>query len=47
MSKLVDRLAASGLVVRETDQANQRVRPVHATDLGRAVIRELMAARPD
>ncbi|KZX20569.1 MarR family winged helix-turn-helix transcriptional regulator [Rathayibacter tanaceti] len=47
MSKLVDRLAASGLVVRETDHADQRVRRIHATDLGRSVVRELMAARPE
>ncbi|MCJ1674660.1 MULTISPECIES: MarR family transcriptional regulator [unclassified Rathayibacter] len=47
MSKLIDRLVASGLVVRETDRADQRVRRIHATDLGRAVVRELMAARPE
>ncbi|WP_148060096.1 MarR family winged helix-turn-helix transcriptional regulator [Rathayibacter sp. PhB152] len=47
MSKLVDRLAAAGLVVRAEDQVDHRVRRIHATDLGRAVVRELMAARPE
>ncbi|MBF4632570.1 MarR family transcriptional regulator [Clavibacter michiganensis subsp. phaseoli] len=47
VSKLIDRLAASGLVVREADAVDQRVRRIHATDLGRAVVRELMAARPE
>ncbi|TWX34133.1 MarR family transcriptional regulator [Frigoribacterium sp. ACAM 257] len=47
MSKLIDRLETSGLVVRTTDPEDQRVRRVHATDLGRAVVRELMATRPE
>ena len=47
MSKLVDRLVAQGLVARETDRSDQRVRRIHSTDLGRAVVRELMAARPE
>jgi len=46
-SRLVDRLAASGLVTRAPDPVDQRVRRIHATDLGRAVVRELMAARPE
>lgn len=47
MSKLVDRLVSQDLVARETDRLDQRVRRIHATDLGRAVVRELMAARPE
>ncbi|WP_230673139.1 MarR family winged helix-turn-helix transcriptional regulator [Rathayibacter sp. Leaf248] len=47
MSKLVDRLVSQQLVERETDPRDQRVRRIHATDLGRAVVRELMAARPE
>lgn len=47
ISKLVDRLAAAGLVTRRDDPADHRVRRIHATDLGRAVVRELMAARPE
>ncbi|GAA1230008.1 DNA-binding MarR family transcriptional regulator [Microbacterium phyllosphaerae] len=47
MSKLVDRLVASGLAERETDLSDQRVRRIHATELGRAVVQELMAARPE
>ncbi|MDR6436614.1 DNA-binding MarR family transcriptional regulator [Paenarthrobacter nicotinovorans] len=47
MSKLVDRLAAAGLVARSTDTDDQRVRRISATDLGRSVVRELMAARPE
>ncbi|MDU0328430.1 MarR family transcriptional regulator [Microbacterium sp. KSW2-21] len=47
MSKLIDRLAAAELIVREEDRVDHRVRRIHATDLGRAVVRELMAARPE
>ncbi|PRB41050.1 MarR family transcriptional regulator [Arthrobacter sp. MYb23] len=47
MSKLVDRLASAGLVARSTDTEDQRVRRIFATDLGRSVVRELMAARPE
>ncbi|ASN20047.1 MarR family winged helix-turn-helix transcriptional regulator [Arthrobacter sp. YN] len=47
MSKLVDRLEAAGLVARSTDPEDQRVRRIIATDLGRSVVRELMAARPE
>lgn len=46
-SKLIDRLAAAGLVTRAPDPVDQRVRRIHATDIGRAVVRELMAARPE
>ncbi|KQQ03452.1 MULTISPECIES: MarR family winged helix-turn-helix transcriptional regulator [unclassified Rathayibacter] len=47
MSKLVDRLAAAELVTRSGDRLDHRVRRIHATPLGRAVVRELMAARPE
>lgn len=47
MSKLVDRLEAAGLVTRSLDPEDQRVRRIYATDLGRSVVRELMAARPE
>lgn len=47
MSKLVDRLEAAGLVARSLDAEDQRVRRIYATDLGRSVVRELMAARPE
>jgi len=47
MSKLIDRLVAAGLVLREGDGGDRRVRRIHATDLGRAVVRELMATRPE
>ncbi|MWV60311.1 MarR family winged helix-turn-helix transcriptional regulator [Rathayibacter sp. VKM Ac-2754] len=47
MSKLVDRLAAAELVTRSGDPVDHRVRRIHATSLGRAVVRELMAARPE
>jgi DNA-binding MarR family transcriptional regulator len=47
MSKLVDRLEAAGLVTRSLDSEDQRVRRIYATDLGRSVVRELMAARPE
>ena len=47
MSKLLDRLVSQGLVVRSTDADDQRVRRVDATPLGRAVVRRLMASRPE
>jgi DNA-binding MarR family transcriptional regulator len=47
MSKLLDRLTAHGLVIRATDDGDQRVRRVHATELGRAVVQRMMAARPE
>ncbi|GAA2078323.1 MarR family winged helix-turn-helix transcriptional regulator [Microbacterium hatanonis] len=47
MSKLIDRLVTAGLAVREGDGGDRRVRRIHATDLGRAVVRELMATRPE
>ncbi|XAS69972.1 MarR family transcriptional regulator [Micrococcaceae bacterium Sec5.1] len=47
MSKLVDRLEAAGLVTKSLDSEDQRVRRIYATDLGRSVVRELMAARPE
>lgn len=47
MSKVLDRLIAQGLALRSTDAKDQRVRRVHATPLGRAVVRQLMASRPE
>lgn len=47
MSKLVDRLVAAGLATRTFDAEDQRVRRIYATPLGRSVVRELMAARPE
>lgn len=47
MSKLVDRLVAAGLATRSFDPNDQRVRRIYATNLGRSVVRELMAARPE
>lgn len=47
MSKLVDRLVAAGLTTRTFDTEDQRVRRIYATPLGRSVVRELMAARPE
>jgi DNA-binding MarR family transcriptional regulator len=47
MSKLVDRLVVAGLTTRSLDLADQRVRRIYATNLGRSVVRELMAARPE
>lgn len=47
MSRLVDRLVAAGLTTRSLDPNDQRVRRIYATSLGRSVVRELMAARPE
>ena len=47
ISRLVDRLVAHGMVMRSSDADDHRVRRVRATPLGRAVVRELMAARPE
>jgi len=47
MSKLVDRLVAADLATRALDPNDQRVRRIYATGLGRSVVRELMAARPE
>jgi DNA-binding MarR family transcriptional regulator len=47
MSNLLDRLASRGLVERSVDPDDSRVRRVHATTLGRAVVAEIMAARPE
>ncbi|MBT2486583.1 MULTISPECIES: MarR family winged helix-turn-helix transcriptional regulator [unclassified Microbacterium] len=47
MSKLVERLVDQGLVERLTDIADQRVRRLLPTSLGRDVIGKIMAARPE
>lgn len=46
-SKLIDRLVEQGMLERRPDPDDLRVRRLHATPLGRAVVRELMAARPE
>ncbi|WP_284984480.1 MarR family transcriptional regulator [Arthrobacter sp. efr-133-TYG-118] len=47
MSGLLDRLAAQGMLVRSLDPEDGRVRKVHVTPKGRAMLRSLMAARPE
>lgn len=47
MSKLVDRLVAAGLTTRSFDPNDQRVRRIYSTSLGRSVVRELIATRPE
>lgn len=46
-SKHVDRLVEQGLVTREFDVDDQRVRRIRATELGRAVVLRMMASRPE
>ncbi|OII42520.1 hypothetical protein BIU99_15130 [Plantibacter sp. MMLR14_011] len=46
-SKHVDRLVEQGLVTREFDADDQRVRRIRATELGRAVVLRMMASRPE
>lgn len=47
MSGLVDRLVAQGAAARSQDEQDGRVRRVHATPLGRALVRRLVADRPE
>lgn len=47
MSKLVDRLVEQGLVERSPDEGDQRVRRLAPTELGRGVIGQIMATRPE
>lgn len=47
MSRLVDRLARQDLIERAPDDDDQRVRRLKPTDLGRAVVAEILAARPE
>jgi DNA-binding MarR family transcriptional regulator len=47
MSRLIDKLAAQDLVERVPDDADQRVRRLRPTELGRAVIAEILGARPE
>lgn len=46
-SKLVDRIAEQGLVTREHDAADQRIRRLVPTALGREVVAEIVGARPE
>jgi DNA-binding MarR family transcriptional regulator len=41
LSRMIDRLEAAGHVTRAVDPADRRVRRLHLTDSGRAVLREL------
>lgn len=47
MSGLIDRLVAQGAAARTRDGKDGRVRRVHATPLGRALVRRLVADRPE
>ena len=47
MSGLVDRLVAQGAAARSPDERDGRVRRVQATPLGKALVRRLMAGRPE
>lgn len=47
MSGLLDRLIARGVADRAEDPDDQRVRRIRATALGRAVVRGLVARRPE
>lgn len=47
MSGLVDRLVTQGAAVRSQDEQDGRVRRVHATPLGRSLVRRLVADRPE
>lgn len=47
ISKLVDRLVAQGLVERRVTEGDQRARALEPTALGRAVVGETLAARPE
>ena len=47
MSGLIDRLVAQGAAMRTQDEKDGRVRRVHATPLGRALVRRLVSDRPE
>lgn len=47
MSGLIDRLVAQGAAARSRDERDGRVRRVQATPLGRALVRRLVAGRPE
>lgn len=47
MSGLLDRLIVRGVAERVDDPDDQRVRRIRATALGRAVVRGLVARRPE
>ncbi len=47
ISKLVDRLVEQGLVERRASEGDQRARLLAPTALGRAVVGETLAARPE
>jgi DNA-binding MarR family transcriptional regulator len=47
MSRLVDRLVKQDLIERAPDDGDQRVRRLRPTRLGRAVVAEILGARPE
>lgn len=47
MSTMIDRLVAQGAARRDVDGADSRVRRIHATPVGRDVVRRLVGARPE
>ena len=47
MSNLADRLVSAGMAVRVADPDDLRVRRLQPTDMGRAVVRQVMGSRPE
>nr|WP_277605884.1 MarR family transcriptional regulator [Glycomyces sp. L485] len=47
MSRLMDRLVNQDLIERAPDDGDQRVRRLRPTRLGRAVVAEILGARPE
>lgn len=47
ISRLVDRLVKQDLVERAPDDGDQRVRRLRPTELGRAVVAQVLGARPE
>jgi len=47
MSRLIDRLVKQDLIERVPDDGDQRVRRLRPNELGRAVIAEILGARPE
>ncbi|WP_157974692.1 MarR family winged helix-turn-helix transcriptional regulator [Glycomyces dulcitolivorans] len=47
MSRLVDKLVKQDLIERAADDGDQRVRRLRPTELGRAVVGQILGARPE
>ncbi|GAA2154974.1 MULTISPECIES: MarR family winged helix-turn-helix transcriptional regulator [Glycomyces] len=47
MSRLLDKLVRQQLVVRASDDGDQRVRRLVPTKLGRAIVAEILGSRPE